>query len=62
MIGIELDRDCPELPKLALQRGLLINVTAAKVIRLLPPLILSDEQATRLVTELSALVKSYLES
>ena len=45
MIGIELDRDCPALPALALQSGLLINVTASKVIRLLPPLILSDEQA-----------------
>jgi len=60
MIGIELDRECAELPKLALQQGLLINVTAGKVIRLLPPLILSDEQATRIVNDVSALVKSFL--
>ncbi|MDQ1363103.1 MAG: acetylornithine/N-succinyldiaminopimelate aminotransferase [Pseudomonadota bacterium] len=60
MIGIELDRECTELPKLALQRGLLINVTAGKVIRLLPPLILSDDQATRIVNDVSALVKSFL--
>ena len=62
MIGIELDRDCPALPNLALQSGLLINVTASKVIRLLPPLILSDEQAERIINDLSALVKSFLNS
>ena len=62
MVGIELDRDCPELPKLALERGLLINVTASKVIRLLPPLILSDDQAQRIVTDVSALVQSFLKS
>ena len=62
MIGIELDRDCPALPALALQSGLLINVTASKVIRLLPPLILSDEQAERIINDLSALVKSFLNS
>ncbi len=62
MIGIELDRDCPALPTLALQSGLLINVTASKVIRLLPPLILSDEQAERIINDLSALVKSFLNS
>lgn len=60
MIGIELDRDCTELPKLALERGLLINVTAGKVIRLLPPLILTDEQATRIVNDVCSLVKSFL--
>ena len=62
MLGIELDRDCPELPKLALERGLLINVTAAKVIRLLPPLILSDDQAQRIISDLVALLKSFLKS
>jgi acetylornithine/N-succinyldiaminopimelate aminotransferase len=36
MIGIELDRPCGELVALALDAGLLINVTADKVVRLLP--------------------------
>ena len=62
MLGIELDRDCPELPRLALERGLLINVTATKVIRLLPPLILSDDQAQRIISDLVALLKSFLKS
>lgn len=45
MIGIELDRPAGELVGRALARGLLINVTAGSVVRLLPPLILSESQA-----------------
>ena len=60
MIGIELDRPCTELVGLALERGLLINVTADKVIRLLPPLIMDEQQADQLVTELSELVRGFL--
>jgi len=60
MVGIELDHDCPELVKLALEEKLLINVTAGKVIRLLPPLIMTDNQAAELVVKLSQLIKHYL--
>ncbi len=60
MIGIELDRDCPELVALALQQHCLINVTAGHVIRLLPPLIMSDEQADTVVSTVCALVKDFL--
>ena len=60
MVGIELDNDCPELVKLALEEKLLINVTAGKVIRLLPPLIMTDDQAAELVEKLSQLIKRYL--
>ena len=42
MIGIELSRDCAGLVDQALERGLLINVTAGKVVRLLPPLIITE--------------------
>lgn len=49
MIGIELDTPCSELVKIALENGLLINVTSDKVIRLLPPLIISDEEADLIV-------------
>ncbi len=59
MIGIELDRPCAELVGLALDSGLLINVTGEKNIRLLPPLVISDEQIELLVTTLSALIKRY---
>ena len=60
MIGIELARPCGELVTQALQRGLLINVTADCVIRLLPPLIISDEQADQITQTLSALVAEFL--
>ncbi|QSA97207.1 aspartate aminotransferase family protein [Methylococcus sp. EFPC2] len=60
MIGIELDRPCGELVGLALDQRLLINVTAERTIRLLPPLILSDEDADLLVRKLSELVLAYL--
>ncbi|GAB1232353.1 aspartate aminotransferase family protein [Ferrigenium sp. UT4] len=62
MIGIELDKPCAELVKLALARGLLINVTADSVIRLLPPLILTREEAQQLVDGLVALIKDFLQS
>jgi acetylornithine aminotransferase len=60
MIGIELDRPCADLVGQALAAGLLINVTADKVIRLLPPLVLEDEQAQLLVDTLESLVRHFL--
>lgn len=59
LIGIELDRPCGELVKLALAEKLLINVTAEKVIRLLPPFILSDAQVDEIVDTLSHLIKNF---
>ena len=60
MLGIELDRDCPELVSQALQQHCLINVTAGNVVRLLPPLILSDQQADTIVDIVSTLIKDFL--
>ena len=60
LIGIELEDDCGELVSQALDNGLLINVTAGNVIRLLPPFVMTDDQATKLVTELSSLIKNFL--
>ncbi len=60
MIGIELDRPCGELVGRALAAGLLINVTAERVIRLLPPLILDEAEADQLVDTLSGLVAEFL--
>ncbi len=59
MLGIELSRDCGDLVQLALDRGLVINVTAGKVVRLLPPLILSDSEAEELVATLADLLSEY---
>ena len=60
MIGIQLDRPCATLVTEALDQGLLINVTAESVIRLLPPLIISEQQADLLVSKLGALVRHFL--
>ena len=60
MIGIELENDCAELVIKALEQELLINVTAGNVIRLLPPLILTTEQADQIVEKVSDLVKVFL--
>ena len=60
MIGIELERPCSELVSKALEQGLLINVTAERVIRLLPPLILTDKQADIIVEQVSELVHEFL--
>ncbi|CAA0097888.1 Acetylornithine aminotransferase [BD1-7 clade bacterium] len=49
MLGIELTEDCTQLVAEALDKGALINVTAGKVIRLLPPLIIQQEEADQLV-------------
>jgi len=59
MLGIELDRPCTELVGRALETGLLINVTADKIIRLLPPLIMSLDEARQVVDILSALVRDF---
>ena len=60
MIGIELDRPCGELVTRALERGLLINVTAERVVRLLPALVFTDKDAQELVSILSTLISEFL--
>jgi acetylornithine aminotransferase len=60
MIGIELDRPCGDLVKRGLDAGLLINVTADRVVRLLPPLVFGDAEADDLVNRLGALISDFL--
>lgn len=60
MVGIELDVPCSDLVKLALEQKLLINVTAEKVIRLLPPLVMNKQEAQELVNRLVPIVKTFL--
>ena len=60
MLGIQLDRPCAELVKAGLEAGILINVTAGDVVRLLPPLIISDQQADQIVTMVSKLIRDFL--
>jgi len=59
MLGLELDRPCADLVKHALATGLLINVTADRVVRLLPPLILSDDEADEIVARVANLIDAF---
>jgi len=59
MIGIDLSGPCTELVAKALKKGLLINVTAEKTIRLLPPLIINNDQINSLTECLSDLINEY---
>ena len=60
MLGIELDRPCGDLLGRAAQAGLLLSVTADRVIRLVPPLILSLDEARQIVAILCPLIKKFL--
>ncbi len=59
MIGIELTKPCKSLYTEALKHGLVINVTAESVIRLLPPMIMTDEEAQQVVSILAPLIKDF---
>jgi len=60
MIGVELDRPCGELVGQALEAGLLINVTMDNVVRLLPPLVMSEAEARQTLAILVPLVRAFL--
>ena len=60
MLGIELDRPCGDIVRRGLEAGLVTNVTADKVIRLVPPLIYAEAEAKHLVATLAPIVKSFL--
>jgi acetylornithine aminotransferase len=60
MIGVELDRACGDLVKEALAAGLVINVTSDTVIRMLPPLVMSEAEGLEVVNRLAPLVKAFL--
>ncbi len=59
LLAIELKDSCTELPTLASTQGLLLNVTAERVVRLLPPLILTDSEADELVQRVVKVLRLY---
>lgn len=62
IIGIELDRACGDLVKAGIDQGILINVTNGSVIRLIPPLVLTREDADLIVEKVSSLVAQFLQA
>jgi len=61
MIGVEMKEPCGELVRQALDAGLVINVTADNVVRLLPPLVMSEAEGRQVVERLVPLVKAFLD-
>ena len=62
MIGVELERPCGELVMQALEAGLVLNVTADNVIRMLPPLVMTEDEARLVVERLAPLVRAHAEN
>jgi acetylornithine aminotransferase len=62
LFAIELDRPCGELVMKAAEQGLLINVTADSVIRLLPPLVCSEAELREIAARLIPVIEEFLES
>lgn len=60
MLGIELDRPCAVLVEQALANKVLLNVTAERVVRLLPPLIISEHEIAKLAAIVSGLIREFL--
>ena len=60
MLGVDLDRPCGVLLGRAAEAGLLLSVTADSVIRIVPPLILSADEADQVVAILAPLVRAFL--
>ena len=60
MIGIELEKECPDLAEKTLENKLLINVTSGNVIRLLPPLVMNEKEADQVTSILANVLKKYL--
>jgi acetylornithine aminotransferase len=60
MVGVELDRPCGDLALRALEAGLLLSVTADRVIRLLPPLVITADEVDEVVARLAPVVKTFL--
>ena len=61
MIGVELAEPCGELVRQSLEAGLVLNVTADNVIRMLPPLVMSEAEGRQVVERLVPLVKAFLD-
>ena len=60
MIGVELDRPCGDIVTMSLEQGLVLNVTADSVIRLVPPLVMTEAEGRQLVDLLVPVIKAFL--
>jgi acetylornithine aminotransferase len=59
MLGIELHKDCGELVQRAMDAGLLINVAGGNTVRLLPPLVINEQEARELAVGVAELIRNF---
>jgi acetylornithine aminotransferase len=59
MLGIELRKNCGELVQHGLDAGLLINVTGGNTVRLLPPLVINEQEARDLASGVAELIRNF---
>jgi acetylornithine aminotransferase len=59
MIGVELDRPANDIRALGLKNGILFNITADTVVRLLPPLIINEKEIQTLVERLANTINQF---
>lgn len=62
MLAIELDRPCPALMQAGLDQGIVLNVTSGNVVRLLPPFILTEDEADQVIELTAQVVSGFLSS
>jgi acetylornithine aminotransferase len=60
MIGVELARPCGEIVLRALEAGLVLNVTAENVIRMLPPLVMTEAESREVLNRLVPVLETFL--
>jgi len=60
MVGVELDRPCGEIVRMALAEGVLVNVTAGNRVRLLPPLVVREADVERIVDVVADVVERFV--
>jgi acetylornithine/N-succinyldiaminopimelate aminotransferase len=61
MIGVEFDEPCGELVRAALEAGLVINVTVDKVVRIMPPLVMSEAEGIEVVNRFVGVARAFLD-
>jgi acetylornithine aminotransferase len=61
MIGVEFDEPCGELVKASLEAGLIINVTVDKVVRIMPPLVMSEAEGREVVRRFVEVARAFLD-
>ena len=59
MIGIEFHEDCSKLNKIALENNVILNITSNNTLRLLPPLIINEQESDFLIDKIIKIINKH---